>query len=96
MRRDRAWVFCTAVYVGMLSETITVCRRLMTVPGIGPIVALTHRVTVDVSAGKVSRSLPAVALIGPTPAIPLSALPRHQAFNTMQARLLTGLSKCTK
>ena len=91
---------------GMLSETMTVCRRLMTVPSIGPIVALTHRVTVDVSArfrnqirhrlGKVSRSLPAVALIGPTPAIPLSALLRHQAFNTMKARLLTGLSKCTK
>jgi transposase len=25
-----------------------VCRRLMTVPGVGPVVALTYRVTVDV------------------------------------------------
>jgi len=27
-----------------------VCRRLMTVPGVGPIVALTFRATVDVAA----------------------------------------------
>ena len=27
-----------------------VCRRLMTVPGVGPVVALTYRATVDVSA----------------------------------------------
>ena len=27
-----------------------VCRRLMTVPGVGPVVALTYRVTVDVPA----------------------------------------------
>jgi transposase len=27
-----------------------VCRRLMTVPGVGPVVALTFRVTVDVPA----------------------------------------------
>jgi transposase len=28
-----------------------VCRRLMTVPGVGPVVALTNRATVDVPAG---------------------------------------------
>jgi transposase len=27
-----------------------VCRRLMTVPGVGPVVALTYRTTVDVPA----------------------------------------------
>src|SRR5262249_16897490 len=27
-----------------------VCRRLMTIPGVGPVVALTYRVTVDVPA----------------------------------------------
>src|SRR5262249_60611445 len=27
-----------------------VCRRLMTIPGVGPVVALTYRVTVDVAA----------------------------------------------
>jgi transposase len=27
-----------------------ICRRLMTVPGVGPVVALTYRVTVDVPA----------------------------------------------
>ena len=29
-----------------------VCRRLMTVPGVGPVVALTYRVTVDVPAAR--------------------------------------------
>jgi transposase len=27
-----------------------VCRRLMTVPGVGPVVALTYRATIDVPA----------------------------------------------
>jgi transposase len=27
-----------------------VCRRLMTIPGVGPVVALTYRATVDVPA----------------------------------------------
>jgi transposase len=34
-----------------------VCRRLMTVPGVGPVVALTYRVTVDVPPAFESRSL---------------------------------------
>ena len=38
-----------------------VCRRLMTVPGIGPVVALTYRVTVDVPARfRKSKSVGAV------------------------------------
>src|SRR5215471_20202164 len=38
-----------------------VCRRLMTVPGVGPIVALTYRATVDVPARfRKSKSVGAV------------------------------------
>ena len=37
-----------------------VCRRLMTVPGVGPVVALTYRVTVDVPACfRISRKMAA-------------------------------------
>jgi transposase len=44
-----------------------VCRRLMTVPGVGPVVALTYRATVDVPAR--FRSSKAVgAVFGLTPA----------------------------
>src|SRR5207245_11102206 len=38
-----------------------VCRRLMTVPGVGPVVALTYRVTVDVPARV--RNLKAVGAV---------------------------------
>ena len=34
-----------------------VCRRLMTTPGIGPVVALTYRATVDVPALPTQASL---------------------------------------
>jgi transposase len=38
-----------------------VCRRLMTVPGVGPVVALTYRATVDVPARfRKSKSVGAV------------------------------------
>jgi transposase len=44
-----------------------VCRRLMTIPGVGPVVALTYRVTVDVPARfRSSKSVGAV--FGLTPA----------------------------
>ena len=33
-----------------------VCRRLMTTPGVGPVVALTYRATVDVPAGSANPS----------------------------------------
>ena len=44
-----------------------VCRRLMTVPGVGPVVALTYRVTVDVPARfKNSKAVGAVFGLTPT------------------------------
>jgi transposase len=44
-----------------------VCRRLMTVPGVGPVVALTYRATVDVPA-RFQRSKSVGAVFGLTPA----------------------------
>ena len=44
-----------------------VCRRLMTVPGVGPIVALTYRATVDVPA-RFRKSKYVGAVLGLTPA----------------------------
>jgi transposase len=44
-----------------------VCRRLMTVPGVGPVVALTYRATVDVSA-RFRNSKAVGAVFGLTPA----------------------------
>src|SRR5262245_36242381 len=43
-----------------------VCRRLMTIPGVGPVVALTFRVTVDVPGFRKSKAVGAV--FGLTPA----------------------------
>jgi transposase len=42
-----------------------VCRRLMTVPGVGPVVALTYRATVDVAA-RFRKSKAGGALFGLT------------------------------
>src|SRR5271166_3333296 len=44
-----------------------VCRRLMTIPGVGPVVALTYRVTVDVPA-RFKNSKAVGAAFGLTPA----------------------------
>src|SRR5262249_58597891 len=44
-----------------------VCRRLMTIPGVGPVVALTFRVTVDVPA-RFRKSKAVGAGFGLTPA----------------------------
>jgi transposase len=44
-----------------------VCRRLMTVPGVGPVVALTYRATIDVPA-RFRRSKSVGAVFGLTPA----------------------------
>jgi transposase len=44
-----------------------VCRRLMTVPGVGPVVALTYRATVDVPA-RFRKSRAVGAVFGLTPA----------------------------
>jgi transposase len=43
-----------------------VCRRLMTIPGVGPVVALTYRVTVDVPA-RFKNSKAVGAAFGLTP-----------------------------
>src|SRR5262249_15999799 len=43
-----------------------VCRRLMTIPGIGPVVALTYRATIDVPA-RFENSKAVGAVIGLTP-----------------------------
>ena len=43
-----------------------VCRRLMTVPGVGPVVALTYRATVDVPA-RFQNSKAVGAVFGLTP-----------------------------
>ena len=42
-----------------------VCRRLMTTPGVGPVVALTYRATVDVPA-RFRKSKAVGAVFGPT------------------------------
>jgi transposase len=44
-----------------------VCRRLMTIPGVGPVVALTYRATVDVPA-RFRNSKAVGAVFGLTPA----------------------------
>src|SRR2546428_12307988 len=44
-----------------------VCRRLMTIPGVGPVVALTFRVTVDIPA-RFRNSKAVGAVFGLTPA----------------------------
>jgi transposase len=44
-----------------------VCQRLMTIPGVGPVVALTYRVTVDVPA-RFRNSKAVGAVFGLTPA----------------------------
>jgi transposase len=60
-----------------------VCRRLMTVPGVGPVVALTFRATVDVPA-RFKNSKAAGAVFGLTPS-------RHQSGESDR----TGaISKC--
>jgi hypothetical protein len=48
-----------------------VCRRLMTVPGVGPVVALTYRATVDVPS-RFRNSNAVGAVFGLTPSLPTS------------------------
>jgi transposase len=45
----------------------TVCRRLMSIPGVGPVVALTYRATIDVPA-RFRNSKAVGAVLGLTPA----------------------------
>src|SRR6267378_7636219 len=60
-----------------------VCRRLMTIPGVGPVVALTYRATVDVPAR--FRSSKAVgAVFGLTPS----------KYQSGQNERTSGISRC--
>ena len=60
-----------------------VCRRLMTVPGVGPVVALTYRATVDVPA-RFRNSKAVGAVFGLTPS-------RHQSGERDRPG---GISRC--
>jgi transposase len=60
-----------------------VCRRLMTMPGVGPVVALTFRATVDVPA-RFTNSKTVGAIFGLTPR-------RHQSGEIDR---MGGISKC--
>jgi transposase len=53
--------------LSVLVRNDDICRRLMTVPGVGPVVALTYRVTVDVPA-RFRNSKAVGAVFGLTPA----------------------------
>jgi hypothetical protein len=58
-----------------------VCRRLMTVPGVGPVVALTYRATVDVPARfRNSKAVGAVFGLTPTGVTPLAASHKRSSF----------------
>ena len=60
-----------------------VCRRLMTVPGVGPVVALTYRATVDVPA-RFRNSKAVGAVFGLTPS-------KHQSGESDRTG---GISRC--
>jgi transposase len=60
-----------------------VCRRLMTIPGVGPVVALTYRVTVDVPA-RFRNSKAVGAVFGLTPA----------KYQSGQNERTGGISRC--
>ena len=72
--RDRGQLDVLREQIGILHRRLLVvvrdddiCRRLMTVPGVGPVVALTYRTTVDVPA-RFRRSKSVGAVFGLTPA----------------------------
>ncbi len=60
-----------------------VCRRLMTVPGVGPVVALTFRATVDVPA-RFKNSKAVGAVLGLTPA----------KYQSGESERTGGISRC--
>jgi len=66
-----------------LAQDDEVCRRLMTVPGVGPVVALTYRATVDVPA-RFRNSKAVGAVMGLTPC-------RHQSGEINRSG---AISKC--
>jgi transposase len=60
-----------------------VCRRLMTTPGVGPVVALTFRATIDVPA-RFSNSRAVGAVLGLTPC----------KYQSGESDYTGGISKC--
>ena len=60
-----------------------VCRRLMTVPGVGPVVALTYRATVDVPA-RFRKSKSVGAVFGLTPS----------KYQSGESERSGGISRC--
>src|SRR4029434_6829589 len=63
-----------------------VCRRLMTTPGVGPVVALTYRVTVDVPA-RFRNSKAVGAVFGLTPA-------KHQSGESNRTGGVSAETRC--
>jgi len=60
-----------------------VCRRLMTIPGVGPVVALTYRTTIDVPA-RFRNSRAVGAVLGLTPS----------KYQSGESEYTGGISKC--
>ena len=68
-----------------------VCRRLMTIPGVGPVVALTYRATVDVPVRfRKSKSVGALARAFPVPDLALSPAKARTAPAAFCGRLRHG------
>jgi transposase len=67
-----------------------VCRRLMTIPGVGPVVALTYRVTVDVPA-RFRNSKAVGAVFGLTPSKYQSRAPVHRGAQRSGAIVATPI-----
>jgi transposase len=63
--REQLGILCRRLLAIVRDDDV--CRRLMTVPGVGPVVALTYRVTVDVPA-RFRNSKAVGAVFGLTPA----------------------------
>ena len=63
------WVQCTKLHRKLLAivRDDTVCRRLMTIPGVGAVTALAYRATIDVPA-RFRNSKAVGAVLGLTPA----------------------------
>src|SRR5882724_2193524 len=70
-----------------------VCRRLMTVPGVGPVVALTYRATVDVPA-RFRNSKAVEAVFGLTPSRYQSGeINRTGAYNRGMKKAIVALAR---
>src|SRR5262245_51852236 len=77
--------FCWTGRVNLLAivKDDEVCRRLMTIPGVGPVVALTYRTTIDVPA-RFRNSRAVGAVLGLTPS----------KYQSGKSEYTGGISKC--